>query len=314
MSILPAVNYFSDGSRTEGEQKQAFEDQRGVISELLGGSIETELTISSGSITPTGGAHRVDTEADASTDFLTHIDYSNHPEGRYLIIHPENATRVITVTHGAGGDGQIILSGSSDLVLLNTDNYLLLHRVGSTWVEITRFIPSGWNLIQTQNASASASIDFTSGLSTTYNNYMIKISNMTPANDATTLQMRVSQSATFLFGANDYAWVRHVIGTLATNTLASLANDTLISLAHTVSNTSGRVLEATILFGHPAASIGYKNFMFDNVYMTSSSEFTRIVGMGVFKLNNNAIDGIRFLMSAGNISVGTFALYGLRKS
>ena len=76
MSQLPASGYISSDQRTVGEMKQALEDVRDVISELLGGQAETELTISAGSITPTAAIHTVDTEADASSDDLTNINYA----------------------------------------------------------------------------------------------------------------------------------------------------------------------------------------------------------------------------------------------
>jgi len=171
----------------------------------------------------------------------------------------------------------------------------------------------GWNLIETKTASASASISFTSGLSTSYNNYAIKISNFTPVTDATNLVMRISQASTFLTGASDYAWVRHVWGSGGSDATVVDAADTGIVMAGSLSNTSGRVFESTIFFGQPADALGFKTFAFDNAYFTSGSELARTVGAGMFQLNNAAIDGVGFLMSAGNISVGTFTLYGLRK-
>ena len=172
----------------------------------------------------------------------------------------------------------------------------------------------GWNLIDTKTASASATIDFTSGLSTNYNNYAIKISNLTPVTDNTTLYMRVSQSTVFLSGATDYGWLAHAWGVISIDQTSVSASTAQIAIAGGLINTSGRVLEATITFGHPAETNGYKNFMHDSTYsVTGTDELSRNVGVGRFQKNTTPIDGIRFLMSSGNISVGTFSLYGLRK-
>jgi len=61
---------------------------------------EAELTISSGSITLTGSAHSIDTEADAAADDLATITF---PSGITLaVIRSENAARVVSLKHGTG--------------------------------------------------------------------------------------------------------------------------------------------------------------------------------------------------------------------
>ena len=72
MTTLP-LSTFWDTSKTEGEANSGwFQKILSVMKELPGGAESiTELTISSGSITPTTAAHIVDTEADASTDDLS---------------------------------------------------------------------------------------------------------------------------------------------------------------------------------------------------------------------------------------------------
>lgn len=140
MSDLPASGYLSNAARTNGEMKTALEDLRDVVSELPGGtdSETSALAISSGSITPTSGVHRVDTEGASAADDLSTISTANHPAGRLLIIRSTDDARVVTVKHAAGGVGQILLHRNLDFVLNSTKKHLVLKRFGTSWEEVAR--------------------------------------------------------------------------------------------------------------------------------------------------------------------------------
>jgi microcystin-dependent protein len=138
MTTLPAITYL-DSARNQGEMKNSFFGPIiDVVEELLGGSAESELTISSGSITPTAAAHSVDTEGDAASDNLTAIDTTNHPEGRLLLIRAENGSRTVVVKHQSGGAGQITTFDGNDFDLDTTKKFLLLMRDGTDWIEVFR--------------------------------------------------------------------------------------------------------------------------------------------------------------------------------
>jgi hypothetical protein len=139
---LPAAGYISNASRTVAEVKAALEDQRNFIADLPGGAARNTLTIAGGSITPgsgtSGGVHSVDTEGAASADDLANITQTNTPDGRILTLYAANAARVVTVKHGAGGSGQMLLTHGADFVLNALDKWIKFQRLGSDWVEIAR--------------------------------------------------------------------------------------------------------------------------------------------------------------------------------
>lgn len=317
MSILPAANYLRDGGRTEGEQKQAFEDQRGVISELLGGSAETELTISSGSITPISASHRVDTEADASSDLLDHINYTNHPDGRYLQIRAENAARNVTLVHGAGGDGQLLLANSANFTLSDTVTRVLLQRSGTTWLEVQRFIPGnqiGLNLIQTQTAAASAVIDFMTGITSTYDKYLLALTDVMPATNAVDLWLRFLQTGTPVTSGYYHSRAAHQLNTASpTWQLAGSASDAKIILAGSESNNGGHGVDMTVMIHHPSASNRVPSVNYSGLYVQSDTNGYAVQGAGVWN-SQAAIDGLRIMFSSGNIQTGTLSLYGVRKT
>ena len=143
---LPAQNYMSNNSRTEGEMKVALEDQRDAIAATPGGAPSFELTIAAGVVTPTvtAGDFRVDNEADAAADDLTNILQTNSWETRRIRLRCENAARVVTLKHGAGGSGQILTVDGADFALNDTGRWIDLEDVGNDWVERARGYDDNW--------------------------------------------------------------------------------------------------------------------------------------------------------------------------
>lgn len=163
-------------------------------------------------------------------------------------------------------------------------------------------------LIATQDASASATIDFTSGISSTYKKYILEIIDYVPATDNTEIWLRVSQAASFLSGAS-YGY-----GTGYTNYAGAgyVGGDTVgtkMILANGINNGAGYGLSGHIEIYNPAGTAKRKNFLW---YLTqyNSAGVARYYGTGTYAANNTAIDGLRILSNSGNIASGTFKLYG----
>ena len=142
--------------------KTALEDQRDFVSEDVGGAAESELTIATGSVTPTLGIHSIDTEADAASDDLTNIVTTNLPDGRLLLIHANNGARDVVVKHNAGGAGQIALQTAADFTLDTTSKWVLLKRTGADWEEIGRF-PNSIGGVPTTQAFGDTATEGSSG-------------------------------------------------------------------------------------------------------------------------------------------------------
>lgn len=182
-----------------------------------------------------------------------------------------------------------------------------------SWVEISR-----------ATASNSATIDFT-GLSTTYDDYMVAIYNAIPVSDAYLyLRTSTNNGSSYSSGASDYGWA--LGGSYGYNNAAvaaneSLTEDSVIKLgprfaASSVANDGG--ISACVYITRPAS--GSKRFTcfsqssavyadegtpaLSYVYATISSGFT---------YSTTAVNAIRFLFSTGNVSSGTFVLLGRKK-
>ncbi len=91
----------------------------------------TTLTISAGSITPTGSYHVIDTEAAAASDDLVTVTAI---AGQILFLRTANSARDVTLKHGTGN----LFLGGSDVVLNNTADAVMLFCVGTSWVMLGR--------------------------------------------------------------------------------------------------------------------------------------------------------------------------------
>lgn len=173
--------------------------------------------------------------------------------------------------------------------------------------------PTGtqWVKISSATASASATIDFT-GLSSTYAAYYIVCTGVLPATNAVMLQARISIASSFS-SSSLYSLAQQGTGA---STVAGRSTSTsqwnLIDsgIFGTLSNTAG--LESTwrILLSNPSSTSNPKTIGFEGDLVASSTLCSFIRGSGFYQ-SNSAVDGIRFLMSSGNISTGKFTLYGL---
>jgi hypothetical protein len=142
LTTLPTSGYFSNASRRNSEAKSGLDDVLAFIRQStlggLGTAADSELTISSGSITPDGVFHTVDTESDAASDDLTNVAVTNINDGGFLLIQAEDTNRTVVVKSSAGGSGQFVLQSRTDFILDGTDRYLLCQRQGTDMVEVFR--------------------------------------------------------------------------------------------------------------------------------------------------------------------------------
>lgn len=100
------------------------------IRTLVNGIASTELTISSGAITPTQASHTVDTEADAATDDLSTITGTNFKAGDILVLSAANGSRDV-VLKASGGN--ILLTNDVDITLDDTEKTVILRYDGTNW-------------------------------------------------------------------------------------------------------------------------------------------------------------------------------------
>jgi len=169
-------------------------------------------------------------------------------------------------------------------------------------------------LISSSTASASATINFT-GLTSSYSKYIVVITDLIPATDNTSLLFRTSTDggSSYDSGATDYEHTRLAsVSTASGATTGESTGDTSIVLSAQVGNAAGESFNATLTLYNPSSTVKtLAAWTASNVRQDSAASNT--IGTG-YRDSAADVDAIRFLMSSGNITSGTFYLYGLTNS
>jgi hypothetical protein len=181
---------------------------------------------------------------------------------------------------------------------------------------------SGWDLLvnkqgamayttQSGTISAAATVDFT--IPSDADEIEIILDNIVPASDATALHMRFSQSASFLAGASDYQWSQQTSASGSSVGTGDNA-DNQIQLYSSLGTGTNEVFSAAVRIRRPRASSTLKNASWIGGGLNSSPTGITVIGFGCLIANSNAIDGVRFLMSSGNIASGNYTVMARRYS
>lgn len=175
---------------------------------------------------------------------------------------------------------------------------------------------SGFTLVEQHTASTSATLDFTTCISSTYDDYVIDLVNFLPATSAVNLLMRVSTDggATYDSGTNYNSNALQFLSG-GTGTSGGGSGQTSFAVAAGISVASGQPgVSGRLNFFNPGSSTQRKNLT-GQVSFSDVNGDPRLLGNAVaFQYQSNtAVNAFRFLMSSGNIASGTIRCYGLSK-
>lgn len=173
---------------------------------------------------------------------------------------------------------------------------------------------SDWVLLATVTASNQGSVDFTSGITSTYNSYEVVFSHVIPITDAVSLYFLTSTDAgsSYDAGASDYSWVRRVtaLNVGATQSITGDDADAQIVLVAAVGNNTGETVSGKLRFFRPSAALPLYA-VWEIVYRADDG-IEYLLTAGGSRVASADVDAIRFIMNSGNISSGVFKLYGLK--
>lgn len=167
-----------------------------------------------------------------------------------------------------------------------------------------------WRLVNTVTGSGVASLDvpLSTGVA-----YLIKGS-LVPATDGVALYARTSDSGAYNAGAADYSWNHQRIfqgGTGWNNTTDSSDSEIEMSIA-AIGNAAGEGVDIEVEIWNPSNAARRPAIKHSTMLHTTAADIVRYEGIGQ-RLNAEACDGVRFLMSSGNLS-GTLYVYALGTS
>jgi hypothetical protein len=166
---------------------------------------------------------------------------------------------------------------------------------------------AGVYLVTSGTISAQATLDLT--IPTDADELEIIIWNLIPATDNTVLFMRFSQSSSFLSGGSDYQWSYMINATPATDDA-----DSEITITDSLGTTAGERFSGSFRIFKPNAASTVKTATWQGGARLADTARYTIVGWGEMIANSNAIDGVRFLMSSGNLASGSYAVMARRYS
>lgn len=175
------------------------------------------------------------------------------------------------------------------------------------------------NLISTQTASSSATISFTSGIDSTYDEYVFKFYNIHPASNTVNLQINASTD-----GGSNYNVIKTTSYFLAYHTEndsgtalqyyanRDLAQSTSAQQIVTIGNTNDDSASGTLTLYNPSSSVFVKHFISrlqaPTGEATQNCKDTYVAG---YFNTTSAINAVQFTMSSGNIDSGVIKLYGV---
>ena len=175
-----------------------------------------------------------------------------------------------------------------------------------------------WTLIQTQTASSSATISFTSGLDSTYDEYCFKFINIHPETDDTNFQFNLSidsgsnynvaKTTTYFYSSHKEDGSSGEMSNYAAQDLAQGTGFQNLLTGTGIDNDQSGV--GYLHLFNPSSTIFSKHFLArcqHYMYVDFSQEYYT-AGYGN---TTSAVDAVRFQMSSGNIDAGTISLFGI---
>jgi hypothetical protein len=188
--------------------------------------------------------------------------------------------------------------------------------VGST--SIPAAISGGsLNLISTQTASSSSTISFTSGLDSTYKEYIFKFINIHPATDGASLTFNgssdtgsnynVTKTTTAFRAYHQQDGGGQALGYRTSDDLAQSTSFQILNFE--VDNDADSSGVGFLHLFDPSSTTFVKHFIHTGNCVQST--YTRNDFVAGYFNTTSVIDAIQFKMSSGNIDSGVIKLYGV---
>jgi hypothetical protein len=172
--------------------------------------------------------------------------------------------------------------------------------------------------IATQTASSSASLNFTSGIDSTYKEYIFYFVNMHPASDSVSFDFNLStdggsnynvtKTTTLFRTSHDEADSYTQFGYNANEDLAQSTSDQHITYG--IGNGSDESASGIFHLFNPSSTTFVKHFISTACSYAATPGVNEMFVAG-YGNTTSAVDAVQFKMSSGNIDSGQILLFGL---
>jgi hypothetical protein len=181
---------------------------------------------------------------------------------------------------------------------------------------------SGLALIATGTASNSASLAFTSVITSTYDSYMILFEALRPATSGTTLQVYLSDDNGSSYTTSDMRYINPVVYYAGSGSPSGNGGNVEAVAVDFWQPTSGGILNATnqglsgVMYLHDAPNnASLTRFHAMSVYSSSATHNELSVGPGFGNtVSATTKDALKIQFASGNITDGKVKIYGIKAS
>ena len=172
-------------------------------------------------------------------------------------------------------------------------------------------------LISEQTASSSSTIQFTSGIDSTYKEYIFKLYDVHPTNDSVDIRVNfrdggsnfdATKTSSFFWAYHDEGGSTTQFGYASSRDLAQSTSDQALTSNIGADNDQSGV--ATLHLFDPSNTTFVKHYMsVSNAY--ENGDYSINSYCAGYINTTTAIDGVQFVVSSGTIQSGTFKMYGV---
>ena len=173
-------------------------------------------------------------------------------------------------------------------------------------------------LISTQTASSSSTISFTSGIDSTYKEYIFKYIGVHPSSDGQNFQVNfrdgstaydATKTTTVFLASNAEDESHAELAYKASNDLAQSTN--FQNLAESVGADNDQCVSGQLHLFDPSNTTFVKHYICRTSNLHDSELAIDFLSSG-YANTTSAIDAIQFKMASGNIDSGTIDMYGVK--
>ena len=172
----------------------------------------------------------------------------------------------------------------------------------------------GLNLLLTTTASSSSLVEFTNTyLTTTYDAYLIKLTNVHVSADAS-IYVQFKVGGSYLTSGYYYVCWRINAENAATGNANGSTGASQIRIdQESVGADTGENINYSIWLNDPAGTDNYKTIDYTGSGHNGTPDLSALSGVGDHQGAVTALDAIKIYPSTGNFASGTFSLYGVSK-